>query len=138
MIQFMKGNIDYGELRAANAVPGLTIEQYGLPTFVEKGNPGVEDLRLAREGLNRAREAILENKFDMVILDEINVAIDYGLLPLEEVLRLINRRPRSMEIVLTGRYAPREFLELADLVTEMVEVKHHFQQGIQAREGVEF
>jgi cob(I)alamin adenosyltransferase len=138
VIQFMKGDIRYGEIVAAESVPGLTVEQYGLPTFVKKGDPGEEDLRLAREGMERAREAVLGNEYDMVVLDEINVAVDYGLVPLEDVLELLGSKPGPLELVLTGRYAHPDLIERADLVTEMREIKHHYQKGIQAREGVEF
>jgi cob(I)alamin adenosyltransferase len=138
MIQFMKGSKEYGEVIIADEIPGFTLIQSGLPTFVEKGNPSEEDLRLAREGMELAAEAVDEASCDVLILDEINVAVDYGLVEVRQVLDLIKRRPSGMEIVLTGRYAPAEFTEIADLVTEMKEIKHHYMSGFQAREGVEF
>jgi len=138
VIQFMKGQINYGELKAVEDVPGLKIEQYGLPTFVERGNPSAEDREWARKGMERAKKVIREARYDMVVLDEISVAVDYGLVGLDEVLGLIKARPPEMELVLTGRYAAKEIIELADLVTEMKEIKHHYQKGIQAREGIEF
>jgi cob(I)alamin adenosyltransferase len=138
MIQFMKGSKDYGEVRIAGEVPGFTLVQSGLPTFVKKFAPSEEDLRLAAEGLALAAKAVDEAGCDLLILDEINVAVDYGLVRVEEVLRLIARRPPGMEIILTGRYAPEEFLEIADLVTEMREVKHHYAAGKQMREGIEY
>lgn len=138
VIQFMKGQINYGELRAIENIPGLEIEQYGLPTFVERGNPSKEDRELARKGFERAKEVIQGATHDMVVLDEINVAVEYGLIGLDETLDLLKAKPRGMELVLTGRYAAKEIIELADLVTEMKEIKHHYQKGIQAREGIEY
>ncbi len=138
MIQFMKGSKNYGEVMIAGEIPGFEIVQSGLPTFVEKGNPSEEDLRLAREGMKLARKVITEGKYDMVILDEINCAIDYGLVSVEDVLALIGSRPETMELILTGRYAPQEVLEAADLVTEMKELKHHYKAGIAMREGIEY
>lgn len=138
MIQFMKGSTDYGEVMISDKVPGFTLVQSGLPTFVEKGNPSEEDLRLAREGLGLAVKAVEEAGCDILILDEINVAVDYGLVSVKDVLDLIRRKPPTMEVILTGRYAPDEFLEVADLVTEMKEVKHHYASGLQMREGIEY
>ena len=138
MIQFMKGKIDYGELKAAQSLPNFSIEQYGLPTFVEKGSPSEEDLRLAREGLARAREVIQSGEFDLVIMDEINVAVDYGLIPLDDVLKLMGEKPPTVELILTGRYAHPQIAKLADLVTEMVDIKHHYESNIQARKGIEY
>ncbi len=138
MIQFMKGSANYGEVMISNKVPGFTLIQSGLPTFVEKDNPSEEDLRLAREGLGLAVKAVDEISCDILILDEINVAVDYGLVSVKDVLDLIRRRPPTMEVVLTGRYAPDEFLEVADLVTEMKEVRHHYASGLQMREGIEY
>lgn len=138
MIQFMKGNIDYGELKIAESLPNFSIEQYGLPTFVEKGKPKEEDLRLARAGFDRAKETIQSGKFDLVILDEINVAVDYGLIPLEQVLKLMEEKPQTVELILTGRYAHPQIAKLADLVTEMVDIKHHYGRGVHARKGIEY
>jgi cob(I)alamin adenosyltransferase len=138
MIQFMKGSTNYGEVRLAGAIPGFELVQSGLPTFVKKFAPSEEDLRLAAEGLALARKAIKDGACDMLILDEINVAVDYGLVKLEDALALLASRPPAMEIILTGRYAPAEFLEIADLVTEMREVKHHYASGKEMREGIEY
>jgi cob(I)alamin adenosyltransferase len=138
MIQFMKGSKNYGELLSSRSVPGLEIVQKGLPSFVKKGEPSEEDLRLAAEGMDLARRAVKEARHDVLILDEINCAVDYGLVPVEDVVDLIKAKPDAMELILTGRYAPPELVELADLVTEMREVKHHFNSGVQMREGIEF
>jgi cob(I)alamin adenosyltransferase len=138
VIQFMKGSTDYGEVMIARTVPGLEIIQSGLPTFVRKFAPSQEDLDLAARGMELAVKAVDSAACDMLILDEINVAVDYGLVKVEDVLSLLARRPPQMEIILTGRYAPVEFLEIADLVTEMKEVKHHYAAGKEMREGIEY
>jgi cob(I)alamin adenosyltransferase len=138
MIQFMKGSTNYGEVMISDKVPGFKLVQSGLPTFVEKDNPSEEDLRLAREGMQLAAKAVEQASCDILILDEVNVAVDYGLVSVKDVLDLIGKRPPTMEVILTGRYAPEEFLEVADLVTEMKEIKHHFAGGLQMREGIEY
>jgi cob(I)alamin adenosyltransferase len=138
MIQFMKGSKNYGEVVISEEIPGFTLVQSGLPTFVEKGNPSDEDLKLAKEGMALAAKAVDEASCDILILDEINVAVDYALVEAKQVLDLIKRKPATMEIILTGRYAPAEFIEIADLVTEMKEIKHHYMSGLQMREGIEY
>ncbi|MFZ5597258.1 MAG: cob(I)yrinic acid a,c-diamide adenosyltransferase [Bacillota bacterium] len=139
ILMFMKGWPDYGELRAVrNYLPGVTIEQYGLETFVDRENPSPEDRRLAREGIKRAVEVVSGGQYDLVILDELNVALDYNLVTLEQVLEIISLRPEHVELVITGRAAHDKVLEMADLVTEVTLVKHPFYQGVEAREGIEF
>jgi len=138
VIQFMKGDPTYGEVVAARKIPGLDVVQSGLPTFVEKGNPSPEDLRLARAGLDLAREAVSKARHRMIVLDEINVAVDYGLLPLKDVVELVRSCPTGIELVLTGRYAPKELVDLADLVSEVREVKHPYMKGIVSREGIDY
>jgi cob(I)alamin adenosyltransferase len=138
MIQFMKGSKSYGEVIISDRVPGFTLIQSGLPTFVKKGDPSPEDLRLAKEGMDLARKAVQDRTCDVLILDEINVAVDYGLVEVKDVLDLIQKRPPDMELILTGRYAPQEFLEIADLVTEMKELRHHYLLGLEMREGIEY
>lgn len=138
-IQFMKGWKNYGELTTASKLEGLEIIQTGRPDYVYKGREEPEDYEEARRGMEIAREIIAApENCDMLVLDEINVALEYGLISLESVIDLINNRPFEMELVLTGRDACREIIELADLVTEMREVKHPYKLGILARKGVEF
>ncbi len=138
LIQFLKGQ-DTGELRAARRLaPELTVQGFGRPGMVNLKNPAPEDLALAQEALNLAREVIAAGEHDLVILDEINVAVAYNLIPLEEVLDMVRRRPPWVEVVLTGRAAPPELLEAADLVTEMVPVKHYWEAGVKARRGIEW
>lgn len=138
MIQFMKGNTRYGELESAKRLsPHFTIKQFGRETFISKSNPDPKDLELAQEGFSMAQKAIQAKEYDMVILDEINLAIDYGLIPVSDLLQLIDSKPDTLELILTGRNAKPEILERADLVTEMVERKHYFAKGVSAREGIE-
>jgi cob(I)alamin adenosyltransferase len=136
--QFMKGQ-DYGELRAARMLGGLlTIERYGKPSFTHVDHVTAEDIGLAQEGLAAARAAMLSGRFDLVILDEINVALFFELLTVQDVLDLIDAKPPRVELVLTGRRVPQAILDRADYVTIMQEAKHPYQRGIQARKGIEY
>jgi cob(I)alamin adenosyltransferase len=138
VVQFMKGDIEYGELRAAKNVPGITIVQFGRPEFVDKKAPAPEDIEGARKALAFAREAMAKKECDVLILDEVNVAVDFGLVGAKEVLEVLRSRPGGIEVVLTGRDAPKEFIEHADLVTEMRKVKHPYDKGLKCREGIEY
>jgi cob(I)alamin adenosyltransferase len=137
-IQFMKGNPDYGEIGASKGVRNLTVVQTGLPTFVEKGNPSREDLAEAERGMKLAREALASGKYRMLVLDEINVAVDYGLVKLEDALALIDACPAEVELVLTGRDAKQALIDRADLVSEVREIKHPYQKGIVSRIGIDY
>lgn len=137
MIQFMKGDIEYGEISAVRNLDGFSIEQFGRPDFVDRDNPAKIDIELARKGMERAKEILAGKKYDLVILDEINVALDWKLIELDDVIELIINRPKKVELILTGRYAHPKIIELADLVTDMQEVKHPYQTGVLARDGIE-
>lgn len=139
MVQFMKGD-DTGELSTVGKFLSgeMKIVQSGSPAFIYPGSLSDEDLALAAKGLAMARDAAMSGEYDLVIMDEANVAMDFGLLPRVEVIKLLKEKPAWVDIVLTGRGAPREIVELADLVSEVREIKHHFRQGIDAREGIEF
>lgn len=138
ILQFMKGWIDYGELEGVRMLaPYVDLRQAGRDAFVDPKNPDPEDVRLAREGWEVAKDIILGRKADIVILDEINCAMHFGLLPVADVLNVVRGKPDGMELILTGRGAPPEILEAADLVTEMRAVKHYFDKGVDARVGVE-
>lgn len=138
MIQFMKGEINYGELEAVKHLPDFKIEQYGRPDFVNPENPDKEDIRLAEQALKRAVKVIKNKEFDIVILDEINVAVSFGLIKAEKVIELIKNTSKKTELILTGRYMPEEFIKYADLISEVREVKHHFHDGVPARKGIEY
>jgi cob(I)alamin adenosyltransferase len=134
--QFLKGR-PTGELQAARLLqPYLTIEQFGEAGFVAKGD--ARQAALARQGLQRVRRILLGGEYDIVIAEEVSVALDLELVSLEEVLVLLEERPYHVELILTGRGAPEELIARADLVTEMVAVKHPYAQGIEARQGIEF
>ncbi len=134
--QFLKGQ-SYGELTALENNPYIQIEQYGKDTFVHVNKATAEDIASAENGLQRAKEAIFSGKYAMVILDEVFVAIHFRLLSIQQVMEFINEKPQQVELVLTGRRAPKELIDRADLVTEMREIKHYYQAGISARTGIE-
>jgi cob(I)alamin adenosyltransferase len=107
----------------------------GRETFVSKTNPDPIDIRLAQDGFALAKKATADEDYDIIILDEINMAVDYGLIPLSDLLHLLETKPGGVELILTGRNARPEILEKADLVTEMVEQKHYYKNGVSARKG---
>jgi cob(I)alamin adenosyltransferase len=138
VIQFMKGGGPYGEhLAAARLAPLLTIVPFGRPGWVNRDNPDPEDIRLAHEALAAAREALNAGTCDLLILDEANGAVSFGLLTVDELLSLIAAKPPQVELVITGRNAHERVMEVADLVTEMREVKHYYHQGVGSRIGIE-
>ncbi len=137
IIQFIKGGFDYGELHVLDKLPDLTLKAYGRGKFVIATPPEKEDIRLAEQALRHAKEIVESGKYDIVILDEINVALDLKLISLSETLALIDSKPEHVELVLTGRNARREIVDRADLVTEMKEIKHPFSRGFPARKGIE-
>jgi cob(I)alamin adenosyltransferase len=136
--QFMKGQ-KYGELKSAEMCqPYITIEQYGKDTFIHvKNPPNAEDVQMAREGLAKAKKAMLSGEYDIIVFDEINTSHFFNLITTEEMLDVIKSKPDGVEVIFTGRYAPPEVIEAADLVTEMIEVKHYFEKGVPARDGIE-
>ena len=138
IIQFMKGWPDYGERTAVRWLPGVTLRQFGRAEFVDRDNPAQEDILQAHEAMRAAAEALRAHGCDVLILDEINVALDFGLVALDEVEDLLNARPDDMELVMTGRAAHPEVVARADLVTEMLDIKHPYHEGVEARRGIEF
>jgi cob(I)alamin adenosyltransferase len=138
MIQFIKGGFDYGELYAVKNLPNFTLKAFGRGKFVTSTPPQKEDVNLAQEALSFAEKIVQSGAYDVVILDEINVALDLQLISLEDVLKLIKSKPPKLELVLTGRNAPEEVIRVADLVTDMKEVKHPFNKGTEARKGIEY
>jgi len=136
--QFMKGQ-HYGELDAAELMqPYITIEQYGQPGWIHvHKTPKEEDIRLAQEGLVKGRDAMLSRKYDIIVFDEILTAHHFGLISCQDILEIITSKPESVEVVFTGRDAPPEVIEAADLVTEMVEIKHYYKKQVPARYGIE-
>lgn len=134
--QFLKGK-DYSELNSLRKIKNIKLEQFGRSCFIKKG-PDPKDMELAKNGLERVNKVILQRIYDVVILDEINVALNLKLLKLEDVIELIRKSPRSLELILTGRNAHPQILRLADLVSEMKEIKHYFKKGVAARKGIEY
>jgi cob(I)alamin adenosyltransferase len=137
MVQFMKGNLQYGEQRAVKKLPNFEIYQFGRKEFVSRRKPAKVDQEHARQGLRFAREILTSGEYDVVILDEVNVALDWKLVTLEEVLALIREKAPETELVLTGRYAHPQIMELADYVTEMREINHPYHRGFLSTKGVE-
>jgi cob(I)alamin adenosyltransferase len=137
MIQFMKGDIEYGELKAAQWIPKLTIIQFGRPDFVNRENPLDVDIEFANKALIHAKDIISSKNHDIVILDELNVALDFKLVDVKDVLTLIDTKPKNVELIITGRNAPKEILDRADLITNMENIKHPYDSGITARCGIE-
>ena len=138
ILQFMKGR-KYGEFIAAEKyLPHLTIRMSGLDSFVMRDNPAAIDIELAQKGLDAAQKAINSGKYNMVILDEINVALDFKLIKLKNVIELIKNKPPALDLILTGRYASSEIIKLADTVSEIKEIKHHYAAGIKDRAGIEY
>ncbi|MHC1746115.1 MAG: cob(I)yrinic acid a,c-diamide adenosyltransferase [Negativicutes bacterium] len=138
MVQFMKGDESYGEIRAAKLLPGFTILQVGRNDFVNLNSPDPSDVTLAQKGWEIAKNCISSGKYDIVILDEINVAMACGLLDTEQVIEFLTAKPRSVEIILTGRYASEAVQNIAQLVTEMREIRHPYHQGVPSRIGIEY
>jgi len=137
MMQFMKGR-RYSELDAIENLNNFTFSQHGRDEFVSKENPEQIDIDLAQEGFAQAKDIIKNSKYDVVILDELNVVVDYNLIKFDDAIKLIEQKPEKLELVLTGRDVHPEIVKLADLVTEMLEIKHPYQQGVTARKGIDF
>jgi cob(I)alamin adenosyltransferase len=138
IIQFMKGRKNIGEYKIRNRLaPKYEIYQFGRKKFINLKNPGPVDAKLACKGLEFAREA-MKRKPKLLILDEINLAVAVGLLRLEDVLELLDDVPPSTVVVLTGRRAPKELIERADLASEICEIKHPMKVGVHARKGIEY
>jgi cob(I)alamin adenosyltransferase len=138
MVSFMKGDSNCGEVKISSKIPSFRLIQSGLPTMVEKDNPSKEDINMASEGFQMAKKALIQKEYDMIILDEINMAVNYNLILLDDVLDLMDKKPPEIELVLTGRSAHPEIVKRANLVSEILEIKHYYTKGIDARQGVEY
>jgi len=157
MIQFLKGARSYGEIKSSGRLsPDFEIIQVGKDCVysersreryqcetcdflchVNPTNPNPQDRQAAEQGLRLAQEKVKSGLYQMVILDEINYAISYGLIPLDGVTRLLREKPPETHLILTGRGAHPEIIKMADLVTEMLEIKHPFQKGIKSIKGID-
>lgn len=134
--QFIKMG-DYSEIKALKKFSGsITVEQFGLGRFI-KGKPSKEDIRAARTGIEKVKSLMASDDYDIIILEEANVAAKCGLISVNDILEIISLKPENTELVITGRGAATEVIEKADLVTEMKEIKHYFSKGVAARTGIE-
>jgi cob(I)alamin adenosyltransferase len=138
IVQFMK-NSSCGEIKIFEQKRNwVTLEHYGNDSFVFSNLAASEkDIWMAQQAFHRGRKAMSSGKYDIVIMDEICVAIFFGLMKTRDVLSLLEEKPETVELILTGRYCPPELIERADLVTEMHEIKHYYQKGVAARKGIE-
>lgn len=134
--QFVKG-MKYSELDALHRFDDcITVKQFGRDCFIHN-EPEDIDIQIAQDGLKEIAELVKSNQYDMIILDEANIALYYNLFTVQELLDILKSKADSLEIIITGRRAPKKIIEFADLVTEMVEVKHYYEKGVQARIGIE-
>jgi cob(I)alamin adenosyltransferase len=139
IVSFLKGDPNYGELRFIREhMPMVDYHLAGRMNFVDPANPDPADIEIAQQGLATVREAVASGEYHIVVCDEINVAVNLGLIEAQDVLDIINSKPDHVEIVLTGRDVPDAFVARADLVTEMRMIKHFYEAGIPARRGIEF
>jgi len=134
--QFVKG-MHYSELEVLKRIPEIELKQFGLDCFIVN-SPTLKDIEAASKGLAEVSLIIAKNEVDILILDEICIALHYHLFTVEEVMDVLKMKPESMEIVMTGRYAPKELYAVADLITEMNDIKHYYSKGIEARKGIEY
>lgn len=134
--QFVKGR-SYSELFALKRIKNIKVEQFGRRCFI-RAKPDKQDIELACQGLKKAKKAILNKKYHLIILDEINIALKFKLVGLQELLVILRLAPKDKEIVLTGRYAPLQIIKIANLVSDISEKKHYYKKGVKARRGIEF
>ena len=138
IIFFMKGDYPYGERNILSKLPDVTIISFGQESFVDPDNITMDQIAQAGEALITARKVMLSANYDMIVLDEINIAAAFNLVSIDDVIRLIQDKPESVELILTGRLADPRIIQMADLVTEMIKIKHPYDEGIMARKGFEY
>jgi len=133
--QFVK-SMEYNEIKILKNIDNIDVEQYGLNCFIEK-EPEQKDIKAAQEGLKEIREILTSDKYDVVILDEANIAVYFDLFSVDELINVIDSRNEGIEVIVTGRKAKEKLMDKADLVTDMQEIKHYYEKGVQARDGIE-
>jgi cob(I)alamin adenosyltransferase len=133
--QFVKG-MKYSELEAVKFIPNFKMQQFGRNTFIFD-KPAKADIDAANSGLKTIEQILISGEYDVVIMDEVNIAIFFELFSDEDVIKVLNKKADNVEVILTGRYATEKIIDRADLVTEMKEIKHYYTQGVQARKGIE-
>lgn len=137
IVFFMKGSFPYGEQKILAQFPNVTFATFGHKHFVDPTNVKEEEKAEAKKALEVARQAMLSGNYDIIVLDEVNVATAWKLIELDEVIELIKEKPKKVELILTGRYADPKLQELADLVTNMVKIKHPYDKGVLSRKGID-
>ena len=135
---FMKGDYPYGEQKTLALLPNISVARFGSLEFVDPAHVKPEEKEQARLALENAQKAVNSGRFDLVILDEVNVAAAWKLIDVKDVMRLIQEKPENVELILTGRYADKDVIAIADLVTEMREIKHPYKKGIPSRKGIDY
>ena len=135
---FMKGDYPYGERNVLSKLPNVEFASFGSLQFVDPANVKPEDREQAQQALAVARQAMLGGNYDLVVLDEVNIAVAWKLVELDEVTRLIQDKPPDVELILTGRQADTKLVQLADLVTECLKIKHPYDEGVMARPGIDY
>jgi len=138
IVYFMKGDYPYGERNILSKLPNVKFDSFGSLEFVNPENVKPEEKEQARRALAAAREAMLSGSYDLVVLDEVNIAAAWKLVELDEVIKLIEDKPQNVELILTGRNADTKLVQMADLVTEMLKIKHPYDEGVKARRGIEY
>lgn len=138
IVCFMKGDYPYGEWNILSKLANVDFIRFGSREFIDPQNVTPRDREQAEQALAAAREVMLSGNYDLVVLDEVNVAVAWNLVGLDEVIKLIDDKPRNVELILTGRKADTKLIQLADLVTECLNIKHPYQKGIKARRGIEY
>ncbi len=138
VVVFMKGDYPYSEWKALSKLPNVKIARFGFRTFTDPANVKPEEIEQAKQALATARDAMLSGNYDLVMLDAVNLAVAWKLVVLSEVTGLISDKPPNLELILTGRQADAKLVELADLVTECLKIKHPYDKGIRARRGIDY
>ena len=138
VVFFMKGEFPYGERTALLRLPNVEVASFGSMDFCNPQAIKPEETAQAKQALAAVREAMLSGRYDIVVMDEVDVAVAFNLITVDDVVALIKDKPAQVELILTGRYADDKLIEMADLVTEMVKIKHPLDRGIKARQGIEY
>ena len=138
VVQFIKGGFDYGELHSAKHLENFELKAFGHGKFITEKPPKEKDVKAASDALAWAEKVVESGEYDVVVLDEVNVALSLSLISISDVIALLKKKPKHVELILTGRNAPPEIIETGDLVTEMLEIKHPFKEGKLPREGIEY
>jgi len=138
IVFFMKGKFPYGEQKVLAQLPNVTYESFGFLEFCDPNNVKPEEKEQATRALEAARKAMLSEEYDIVILDEVNIAAAWKLIDIDELIKFVEEKPEKVDLILTGRYADPKLVKIADLVTEMVKIKHPYDKGILSRKGLDY